>query len=325
MAVPVTIQSLAAQVRLESGLRNNQVLSDTDLYSFINEAFLDLRDRLIVRFAYWFRQEQTFTLTSDVPGNIFDLTTLPDFQMVQGLDLVSSPGIYTTVTMLNSYQERNSMTSTWPFMGQSYGYAGVLGRKYWVDGDNLEVLPAQNAGGTYRLVYTPIQVMQPPITATTATTDVALNVAGKLAFNLANAPYADGYLGGTLTVTWATPNSAWNGTFTIGPSSVGGAIVTTADYVLNAFTPPPVGPISIQPGGTTDTLPAKLVPWSQYIVLYAAIAAKNSRNQDPSALLARFADIKQRVIDLTKQRSEGVRQAPISRARYGGGIIGNGR
>lgn len=317
----MTIQELAAQVRLESGLRNNQVLSDTDLYSFINEGYLDIRDRLIIRFAYWFRAEASFSLTSGSPGNVFDLTTLPDFQMAQGLDLTSgSPGTFLPVTMLSSYQERASYTGTFPF-GQG-GYDGNLGRKYWIDGDNLEVLPAQNASGTYRLVYTPIQTMQAPVTANANAADVPLNVGGKLAYSLVGLPYQASYLGGTVTIAWASPNQFWNGTFTIGQSSVGGAIVTTTDYGAGSFTPAPTGTASVQPGATTATLPAKLIPWSQYIVLYAAIAVRNSRNQDPSALLARFGDIKQRVIDLTKQRSEGIRQAPISRNRYG--IIGNG-
>src|SRR5689334_9167756 len=122
--IEATIPSLVSQVRLESGLRSNQVLSDADIESFLAEAYADLRDRLIVRFAYWFRQEQQITLSSNSPGNIFDLSLIPDFQMAQGLDLLLSNGVFYTVPMLASYQERNAFNGTWPFLGQTWGYNG---------------------------------------------------------------------------------------------------------------------------------------------------------------------------------------------------------
>jgi hypothetical protein len=323
MAPAVTVQTLEAQVRIESGLRNNQVLSSADIYSFINEGYSDLRDRVIARFAYWFRQEVPFTLTSSSPGNIFDLTTIPDFQMAQGLDFFTSAGVFYSVPMLCSYQERNAFNGSWPFLGQTWGYNGILGRKYWIDGDNLEVLPAQNAAGNYRLVYTPIQTMQPKTSLpfTMGTSSLAANVGGKVFLTFDNGFTVDPqWIGGKITVAFTNGGgTAYNGTYNILPASSGSNVFTDTAWPGGSFTGPSSGTMTVvfQASGTTDTLPPKLIPWSQYVVLYAAIAVRNSRNQDPSALLGRFADIKQRVIDLTKQRSEGIRQAPIANARYG--------
>lgn len=315
-----TIQDLTNQVRLESGLRSNQVLSDADIQSFLAEAYADLRDRLIVRFAYWFKHETTFTLQSSSPGNVFDLTTVPDFQMAQGLDFLVSDQVAYTVPMLASFQERNAFNGTWPFLGSTWGYNGVLGRKYWVDGNDLVVFPAQNAAGTYKLIYTPIQQLSPTVTVpiTIGASDTASDVGGHVQYEFFSVTSLPDWVGGTVTVNFSAPNTLYNGTSNI-LSVNGSQIVTDKIWPGPGFSNPASGTASVvyQPIGTISTIPAQLLPWTQYLVLYAAIAVRNSRNQDTSALLARFGDIKQRVIDLTKQRSEGVRQAPISRNRYG--------
>lgn len=328
--VQVTAQQLIDQVRLESALFNNQVVTDSQILSLLTEAYHDMRDRLLVRFAYWFRAEAPFMLTGG-SDYTFDLTTVPDFQVAQGLDLQTSPQIWFTVPMLASYAERNQYNATWPFPGMDAGYTGFLGRKYWIDGDRLEVLSPQNAAGTYRLVYTPIaESIQTPVTVAwnLAAAANATNNAGTIQYNFGSSPgnhpaFVNAMLGGTITVTFGAPNTAWNCTSAVitGPPlpATGNSIQTGVTWPGGSFTSPASGTASItyQPAGTINLLPAKLTPWSQYLVLYAAIAVKNSRDQDPTALMERYQDIRQRLIDLTKQRSEGVRQAPITRPRFG--------
>lgn len=329
MAAP-SLDQLVTQVRLESGLRNNQVISDDEIRSFVAEAYSDLRDRLIVRFASWFRKEVTFTLTGGADSYIYDLAQLPDFQMVQGLDLVVSPGQYATVPMLASYSERNAFNGTWPFAG-TYGYNGACGRRYFVDGDQLQILPAQNAAGTYRLVYTPIETMAAPLPLLSVPIDAAdgaFNNLGYLAFETANITVDDSMLGGSFTVNYDAPNDIFNGIYAISTSTEIGShhIYTTTPYNLNqTWTGPASGTFSVGTAapGTVFLLPDKLVPWQMYLVLFAAIQVKNVREQDSSAMAARYLEIKQRVIDLTKQRSEGIRQAPINHNRTGWGG-GNG-
>ena len=330
---PISLLDLATQVRLESGLRNNQSITDQQIMTFLGEAYSDLRDRMIVRFAYWFREEVEFTLAGGTDGYIFDLSTLPDFQMAQGLDLTVSPGVFASIPMLGSYAERNAMNGTWPYVGMGCGYNGTLGRKYWIDGDNLEVLPAQNAGGDYRLVYTPIQQLANTLLSsnfTLASGDNFSDRGGYLGFVISAVTTDSTMLGGTITVNFTGSDAAINGTYAISPSTpLGGSLIITTTP-----TPPGIvwsgpasgaGSIGINGPGSVYLLPVKLNPWSQYLVLYAAIAVRNLREQDTTALLVRFADIKQRVIDLTKQRSEGIRQAPITNNRYGrSGMSGPG-
>lgn len=319
-----TLDTLTQQVRLESGLYNNQVILDQQIYTLLSEAYSDLRDRLIARFAYWFRREVLFTLSGGTSGYIFDLSTIPDFQMAQGLDLVVSDGIYMTIPMLGSFAERNAFNGLNPFLSQPWGYNATLGRKYWIDGDRLEVLPPQNSSGNYRLVYTPIETMAAPVlqqTVTAITSDDVANVGGYVRFDLNGLTVTSDMLGGSISVNYAAPNDVFNGTYAISPSTPVGAHYVQTLTPWNpalTWTGPTSGTVNVNVNGPNSVylLPDKLTPWSQYMVLYAALAVRNTRQQDSQALSLRFADIKQRVIDLTKQRSEGVRQAPLTSGRY---------
>jgi hypothetical protein len=317
----ISIDTLTAQVRLESGLRNNLVLSDAQIQTFLGEAYSDLRDRLIVRFASWFRAEANFSLDGGSSGYVYDLTQLPDFQMAQGLDLEVSPGVWATVPLLGSYAERNAFYGMAPFQGTGYSYNGQCGRAYWIDGDRLEVLPPQNAAGNYRLVYTPIETMQAPVTTVVQLqpSDDFINLGGLGHVDLAGLTFDPSYLTGTVTLAYNAPNAFVNGSYGVSTTPTGAHYVNL-DRALPAgsWSGPSAGSVTLayQPAGTVASLPDKLTPWSQYLVLYASIAVRNSRNQDVTALEGRYADIKQRVIDLTKQRTEGVKQAPITNNRY---------
>jgi hypothetical protein len=234
--------------------------------------------------------------------------------------------------MLASYMERNAYNGTFPFPAMDWGYTGYVGRKYWIDGDRLEVLPQQNSAGTYRLVYTPIgESIQLPTTVSwnLVAADQASNNSGTIEYGFGSSPgdhpaFNDAMIGGTITVTFSAPNAAFNvtGATITGPPTLANSIETDATWPGGSFTGPAAGTASItyQAANTISTLPDKLTPWSQYLVLYAAIAVRNSREQDPTALEQRYIDIKQRLIDLTKQRSEGTRQAPITRPRFGNRI-----
>ena len=320
--VGTDLGKLNAQVRLESGLRNNISITDSQIQTLLNEAYLDLRDRLITRFAYWFRSEVTFTLQGG-SDNVFDLSTLPDFEMAQGLDLVTGSHSFFTVPFLSSYAERNAFNGTWPLAGQDWSYTGFVGRKYFIDGDRLEVLPAQNAGGTYRLVYTPIQTMAAPAPTSTIALDPAddaFNHDGYLAFDLANLTVTSAMLGGTVTVAYAAPNQKLNGTYAIDPATPVGShfVYTTTVYPGIAWTGPASGTATIGQlsPGTIYLLPDKLTQFQEYLVLYASIAIKAMREEDVTALSLRFGPVKERLISLAKQRTEGVKQAPITQNRF---------
>ncbi len=321
----VSVASMIAQARVDSGLRNNRLFSDTQIAGFLTDALSDLRDKMIVRFAYWFKAEYPFTLAGGAGGNILDLSEVPDLEMIQGLNLIDATGNPFTVDMLGSFAERNQYAANWPFATGGSFY-GAVGRKYWPDGNDLEVLPASNAGGDYVLIYTPqAQTLSPPVTRTfDAEGSDQPGTAGPL-----NAPswllsgdFETSDVGGTITPNLDAPNDAWNVEFDISEVFSANAAACTPDpTAIGSFTLPADGTFSItsQPAGTIGELPDALTPWSYYLVLLASIRIRTGRRQPLGDLSRQLERFERRIVALTKQRSEGVRQAPVTRTNYGAG------
>src|SRR6478609_1657170 len=223
----VSVADLISSIRLTSGLRNNQLFSDSQIATIATDGYADLRDKLIVRFAAWFKDTYDFTLTSSEGGNVLDLSLIPDFQMAQGLDLLNNGSPSFTVPMLDSFAERNQYNNLWP-LGVGWSYNGFLGRRYWIDGDTLTVYPSQNAGGNYRLIYTPM--LKPFALPVSRTFDIesgdlpqvpppgSLDGTGAWLLTNANPDAAtdiplDG--GFDLTLTLDSPNGGFSGTYNV--------------------------------------------------------------------------------------------------------------
>jgi hypothetical protein len=340
--VAVSTADLVAQTRLASGLRNNRLWSDDQICDALTDGYADLRDRLIVRFAAWFKSEVEFTLSNGEGNNVFDLTTVPDFQMAQGLDLLNNGAPPFTVPMLDSFAERNQYNNLWP-LGVGWSFNGYLGRRYWIDGDTLTVYPSQNASGNYRLIYTPmLDRIALPITTTFAidTGDLPAvpptgGLAGTGSWALLNSELndlvpTDGSVDMNLTFTSPPASVAFSGAYPIVslglPPTFGRPTMGCSNLASTAgFASPPVGTgtYTYQAIGTIGELPQPLTPWAKYIVLYASLVIRTSRQQQTQDLELQFQQMQARVTAATKQRSEGIRQAPLVRG-WGGGFGGGG-
>lgn len=152
----ILAQTLVDDTRVISGLRANPLFSDTQICELLNDAYDELADKFVAAVQHWFRATVSFTLTGNTPGtNTFDLTTIPDFQMDQGLNwLPNGPtGPSFPVLRLGSFAERGTAGG---------GIAGIGGltsaRRYFTNGDLLFVDPYVTSAGQYTLVYTPQRV-----------------------------------------------------------------------------------------------------------------------------------------------------------------------
>lgn len=326
-----SVVDLVAQTRITSSLRNNVLFSDSQIAQLLTDAFADLRDRLIAKFSYWFRSSFSFTLAGGSTGNTISLSAnVPDFEMAQGLNLLDSQLNKFTVDMLASFAQRNQYNGIWPF-GGGWSYNGFLGRAYFIDGDILEVLPAANSAGNYELIYTPQMLpLSPPTTVnyTVLPADVAQNQSGQLAYSLTGYTTTGAEVGGTITVTFAAPNTAYNSvsaSIDSTPGAPGGhLLITGIPWPGGSFTSPPTGTavITFQPAGTIAALPVALTQWARYLVLYASRTIRTARRQPAADLEQQLEQITARISAISKQRSEGVRQAPVTRTNYGGGNNG---
>ena len=323
MAVTVLVTDMIQEVRLRSALRNNPLYSDDQLASFLTDAYADLRDRVNARFAYWFRGEADFTLDGGDSSFTFDLTTIPDFQEAQYLNWVSG-GVKYDVPLLSTVQDRNRYQTGGPWNGA---------RRYFIDGDQLEVLPPTNAQGTYELVYTPqfaaLSPMQSRSFALNAG-DIPLTDGDGSGFNFANGNFTEEDIGGMFTVSFNAPNAGFSGTYGITGIHPGSTTWVFTDPTVDpsGFTSPAAGPdvvVWFQPFGTVDRIPQSMSPWALYMVLHASIAVRTGRKQNTSTLDGQLDVQLKRLVTATKQRSQGVTQAPIRRLGLGLNYSGWGR
>lgn len=325
MAIPVL--DMIEDVRIESGLRNNRLFSNQKIVDRLNDAFAALRDLLIARFAYWFKAPDfDFTLAGGDGGNVLDLVAnVPDLEMIQGLFLRVGNNLQ-RVDLMSSVQEIGQLNSSFMTVGSDWSYSGFSGRKYFPDGDNLYIYPAANASGDYRLIYTPQQktLALPALERTFAVSGGdqpgTVGPGPSNAWLLGAAQFVAEDVGRTLIPAFATPNEAWNIPFLITEFFSSTAVAVTPNpNAIGVFDTPPSGTWSVYslPDGSIGSLPQQLTQWKRYLILYASIVIRQSRRQPMGDLELQFQQIEARIKSIAKQRSEGVRQAPILRGFRG--------
>lgn len=334
----ISVASLISATRVDSGLRSNRLFSDDQIAEKLTDAYADLRDLMIARFAFWFKKTFDFTLTGGNGGNILTLSeNVPDLEMIQYLNLIDSVGNPQPVTMLPSVAERNQYAASFPFLNGG-GFNGFVGRRYFVDGDDLEILPAANSAGNYKLVYTPSnQRLALPITVNFALASSDIPevpppglVTGTGAWLLANGGLTSDVptSGFDIELTFSSPNAGFSGAYHVVDTQLPPtqSIFGVSNLAsTSGFTSPPTGTgtYTYQPVGTIGELPDVMTPWRKYLQLHASIAIRTSRRQPIASLDLQFQREVKKIVAITKQRSQGVTQAPITNTNWGG-FGGNG-
>ncbi len=300
MSSTVLVSDLVAAVRLVSGLRSNPLYSDDDVASFLDDASKELYDIFTASLQHWFRKTVSFTLAGGDTWNTFDLSTVPDFQMDQGLDYLTNNGRPRTVTKLGSFAERNA------YAGGIFPFGGCELR-YFTDGDTLSVMPPGSSAGSYQLIYTAqvatLALLQPipPSGVTPASiNNIAAGAGGRTAINFNNANWTSAYAGASLVI--ANVN-----------------IYVTAN--LNAESSTPVT-ATVQPANTRADVPQILTPWIYFLKVHASVALNAARQYPCPELQQKLEIERRRATSMAKMRSEGVQQAPITRrrVRFGGWV-----
>ena len=139
----VLVQTLIDQTRLLSNLKANQFFSDDDIGGFLSDAAMELADIFTDTYEHYFSTVQNFTLAGGVGANTVALNT--DFE--KATILIKDPDTNPVpVDPIANVMERVSDATSSGFR-----------RRYYISGTPavLEVLPPQNAGGVFRLHYTP--------------------------------------------------------------------------------------------------------------------------------------------------------------------------
>lgn len=140
-------------VRQRANMENTQFVTDIELNSYINASYGELYDILLSRFEDYFMkldptsgQPPTFTLAGGV--NFWALPS--DLYKLRGLDVqVSPPNDWNTVYRYN-FSERNSRSRT-----VNRIQYGLRVNYYRVLNQQIQILPEDQADGTYRIWYIP--------------------------------------------------------------------------------------------------------------------------------------------------------------------------
>lgn len=143
MANTKTLAQLKTEVRQQSDQENSDFISDAELTTYINSAYGEYNDLLISRYEDIFTQETDLTITT---GNVMTLPT--NFIKLRGVDFNSTSDGPFSLRHYN-FNERNKYDNLNVLFGDRYS------RVYRVIGEEIHILPANAATGTYTVHYIP--------------------------------------------------------------------------------------------------------------------------------------------------------------------------
>lgn len=316
MAV-VTLDELIERARTESGLRNNAYYDSDQIIRYLNAGGSELYDLFTTANQKYVIDEYDFTTT----GQSDAVVSLPDaFQQGHSLEIYpDNPGQTRTIRFLSNWLNRNGAGNN------AFSLApGGMDPVYTFLGRELRFYPPQcTPAAPFRLYYTPMWV---PLAAGIDTdfdidpADNPVNFGGYMEWALANLNATSEMVGGALTLAFDAPNGAFSGVYTISQVLSPTAVVTTAPTV-GGFTNPAAGTgnITAQPAGTQGSLPSYMAPWSEYVVVYAAMAINIDRQRPIGELERKLNALKARITSVVSIRQEEPQQPPLSRGPWGDG------
>lgn len=322
----VSLDDLIARARLESGLRTNAYYDSDQIIRYLDAGGAELADIFTNANQHYVISQFNFTTA----GQADAIVSLPtDFQQGHSLEVYPDvAGQTRTIRYLSNWLNRNS------FVGASFALApGGFDPVYTFLDNKLRFYPPQcTPSAPFRLYYTPQWVtLAAPVTTAIAidVADSASDASGFIRFTFSNFTFSDSMIGGTITVTWGAGDEAFSVTdaiMTANPATpaTGHTIITDAVWPGGSFSGPASGTasVTIQPTGTRATLPGVMAPWSEYLVVYAAIAINADRQRGTGELERKLNALKARVNSTIGQRQEEPQQPPLTRGvtdGWGGG------
>ena len=309
------VSDLVAQLRTDSDLNVSQVYTDAQLAVVLSDAGAELYDTFTTANQLYNVSQFPFTLVGGIGLN-FVLLPL-DFQQGHSVDV--NPGTQQPYTLryLPSWLDRNSCSMPYQIFGPNCGP-----KAYTFLGNELVVLPAVNAAGSYLLYYTPVWTPLGLPTAipglVTAVCNTIVASTGTWAFT--NAAWNQSHVGLTILVT-GSPNPGNNGAHVITAVLDLSNIQTSPTGLVNETTGAGFA-MTVQLPNTLYALPQIMNPWVQYIKTQACITVRNKRGMPVDSFEARLQVQKDRIETVLSSRKDEPTQPPMLRGR--GGMWGQG-
>jgi len=323
----VALDDLIARARLESGLRANAYYDNDQIVRYLDAGGAELADIFTAANQHYVIKEFDFTTTG---GSAAAIVSLPsDFQQGHSLEIypqtyngVSTPNQQTrTIRYLPNWLNRNAYAgNAFPLVIAGGGFVDPV---YTFLDAKLRFYPPQlTPAAPFKLYYTPQWTTL--AAKRTFTVDPSDNPAGP-DWSFANGAFTSADIGATVTPAFAAPNTAFNIAYTI-TNVLSPTFIAVTPTPAGGFTGPASGTATVATAGTTDTIPAVMAPWSEYLVVYAAIAINTDRERGTGELERKLNALKARITSIIAVRQEEPQQPPLSRggAGWGDGWGGGG-
>jgi hypothetical protein len=301
----VRLNDLRARIRQRANEEASGAVSAVgwaELTTLANASYRELYDLLVAVSEDYFTTSASVAITS---GNTVALTSLASFYKMRGVEkLRDSNGRYATCTPYQ-FENRNDFQP-----GFDMNPWGVPIPRYRIVGGSVRFEPEAYAAGTYRFWYVPqVAVMAPDA-----------NTIGGVYYECVK----EGTATGAVTVAYTGGGTAGSEVVTVTGNAISVQIesgVSTPTQVANAVNDSATARLVVYAearataavttvgatalAGQVDMSTTIIEGMEEYIVVDAAIKVLQKLDKDPAALMASLAAIKQRIMNMAKDRDAG--------------------
>lgn len=140
-----TLANIRTQVRERCDIENSEFITDSELNSYINLSYADLYDKLVSAFEDYYLTSTTSTVSAG--SSSFSVPN--DFYKLKAVDYQLSDGNFVSLNKFN-FSERNNKYNNTGSLNNNYNI------RYRLVGNTIELIPTNQATGTYKIWYVPV-------------------------------------------------------------------------------------------------------------------------------------------------------------------------
>ena len=151
MARTFTVSELITRVRERSNTERSNFVTDDEIIRYIDQGYTKLYDLIVSKFENYYISDYSFTTTGatqffDLPNDFYKMVGLDQFQNFSG-----SGENALTVRPFN-FNERNRYNNI------LFAVTAAAFYRYLIQGSKIKILPAPDAGITFKMWYVPAPV-----------------------------------------------------------------------------------------------------------------------------------------------------------------------
>jgi hypothetical protein len=149
-----TLGSIRLQAQQRSDMVNSNFITNTEWNSYINASYYELYDILVQKFGDDYFVATPYTYTTQTNQQLYPLPT--DFYKLLGVEIQLNTGSPNSWVTLKKFQFIDRNRWSYPNI---YTFYGITNLRYRVNGNNLMIVPINQAGQTIRIWYIPRQTL----------------------------------------------------------------------------------------------------------------------------------------------------------------------